>query len=72
MDVEQILRVYQLQILQKDVVVVMEITKNKAMIDGAGTNRAAQILREHGVPSFRAKKYYRPKIKPPEIIFVPI
>jgi hypothetical protein len=70
--VKQILRAYQLQILQKDVVVVMEITKNKAMIDGAGTKRAAQILWEYGVPSFQAKKYYRPKIPPPEFIFIPI
>jgi hypothetical protein len=71
-DVKHFIRACQLQILQKDVVVVMEITKNKAMIDQAGSERAAQILREHGVPSFESKKYYRPRISPPTFIFIPI
>jgi hypothetical protein len=71
-DAKHFIRACQLQILQKDVVVVMEITKNKAMIDQAGTDRAAQILREHGVPSFKAKKYYRPRIQPPNFIFIPM
>jgi hypothetical protein len=71
-DVKHIIRAYQLQIMHKDVVVVMEITKNKAMIDQAGTERAAQILRERGVPSFEGKKYYRPRIPPPDFIFIPI
>lgn len=69
--VKHFVRVRQLQVLQKDVVVVFEVIKSNAMIDQAGTERAAQILRDHGVPSFPAKKYYRPRIPPPEFIFVP-
>jgi hypothetical protein len=71
-DVRHFIRARQLQILQKDVVVVMEITKNKAMVDQAGTERAAQILRGHGVLPFKGKKYYRPRIRPPLIIFIPV
>jgi hypothetical protein len=71
-DVRHFGRARQLQILKGNVVVVMEITKNKAMIDQAGTDRAAEILRQHGVPQWQGKKYYLPKRKIPIIIPVPI
>jgi hypothetical protein len=71
-DVKHFGRARQLQILKGNVVVVMEITKNKAMIDQEGTDRAAQILRQHGVPQWQSKKYYLPKPQIPIIIPIPI
>ncbi len=71
-DVRHFGRARQLQILKGNVVVVMEITKNKAMIDQEGTDRAAQILRQHGVPQWQSKKYYLPKPQIPIIIPIPI
>lgn len=71
-DVRHFGRARQLQILKGNVVVVMEITKNKAMVDQAGTDRAADILRQHGVPQWQSKKYYLPKPKIPIIIPIPI
>jgi hypothetical protein len=69
-DVRHFGRARQLQILKGNVVVVMEITKNKAMIDQEGSDRAAGILRQHGVPHWQSKRYYLPKQKIP--IFIPI
>ena len=71
-DVRRFGRARQLQILKGSVVVVMEITKNKAMVDQEGTDRASQILRQHGVPQWQSKKYYLPKPKIPIIIPIPI
>lgn len=71
-DARHFLRACQLQIVRGDIVTVMEITKNKALLDQAGTDRAAAILREHGVPAWKSLRYYQPKIPPPNIIFVPI
>jgi hypothetical protein len=71
-DVRHFGRARQLQILKGNVIVVMEITKNKAMVDQEGTDRAAQILREHGVPEWKSLKYYMPKPKIPIIIPIPI
>src|SRR5437588_8684978 len=71
-DVRHFGRARQLQILKGNVVVVMEITKNKAMVDQEGTDRASQILRQHGVPQWQSKKYYLPKPKIPIIIPIPI
>jgi hypothetical protein len=66
-DVRHILRARQLQILKGDIVTVMVITKNKVLIDQAGTDRVAQILREHGVPAWKSERYYQPKIPPPDL-----
>jgi hypothetical protein len=71
-DVRRFGRARQLQILKGNVVVVMEITKNKAMIDQEGSDRAAQILRQRGVPQWQSKRYYLPKRKIPIIIPIPI
>jgi hypothetical protein len=71
-DVQHVIRAYQLQIIRRDVITVMVITKNKALIDQAGTNRAAQLLREHGVPAWKSPRYFQPKIPPPTIIPIPI
>lgn len=70
-DVRHFGRARQLQILLKDVITLMEITKNKALVDQEGTERAAQILRDHGVPPFKSTKYYRPKIPIPTFIYIP-
>src|SRR5712691_3533090 len=71
-DVRHILRARQLQVLKGDIITVMVITKNKALIDQAGTDRVAQILREHGVPAWKSEKYYQPKIPPPDFILIPV
>jgi hypothetical protein len=71
-DVRHFGRARQLEILKGNVIVVMEITKNNAMVDQEGTERAAQILRQHGVPQWQSKKYYLPKPKIPIIIPIPI
>lgn len=71
-DVRHFGRACQLQILKGNIVVVMEITKNKAMIDQKGSERARQILRQHGVPDWKSAKYYLPKPKIPIIIPIPI
>lgn len=71
-DVKHFGRARQLQILKGNAVVVMEITKNKALIDQEGSDRAAQILREHGVPAWKSQKYYLPKRSFPIIIPIPI
>ena len=71
-DVRHMIRAYQLQIIRGDIITVMVITKNKALIDHAGTERAAEILRQHGVPAWQSPRYYSPKIPPPEFIPIPI
>jgi hypothetical protein len=71
-DVRHMIRAYQLQLSRGDIITVMVITKNKALIDRELTERAAEILREHGVPSWRSPKYYAPKIPPPTVIPIPI
>ena len=71
-DVRHMIRAYQLQVLRRDIITVMVITKNKALIDRGLTERAAEILRQHGVRSWQSPRYFAPKIPPPTIIPIPI
>lgn len=71
-DVRHFGRARQLQIIRGRTITVMEITKNKAMVDQEGTERAAEILRQHGVPAWKSERYYLPKSKIPIIIPIPI
>jgi hypothetical protein len=71
-DVQHMIRAYQLQVIRGDVITVMTITKNKALIDQAATKHAADILRQHGVPAWKSPRYFQPKIPPPDFIFIPI
>jgi hypothetical protein len=60
----------QLQVLKGSTVTVMEISASKSMIDHGGSERAQQILREHGVPEWKSNKYYLRLVETP--IFIPI
>ena len=71
-DVRHMIRAYQLQIRRGDVITVMVLTKNKALIDSAITKHAAEILRHHGVPAWESPHYFLPKIPPPKVIFIPV
>lgn len=71
-DVKHVIRAYQLQVIRGNVITVVVITKNKALIDEAGTKRAAEILQQHGVPAWKSEHYYQPKIPPPDVILIPV
>ena len=59
----------QLQLLVGTTVVVIQITKNKALADPAGSETVRQILRDQGVRDFTGPKFFFPR---PSTIIVPI
>ncbi|HST30453.1 MAG TPA: hypothetical protein VLK27_06395 [Chthoniobacterales bacterium] len=71
-DVHHFGRGRQLQIRTDSGVIVIEVSNKKALIDSEGTERAREILRQHGVPDWKSDTHYLMKVKTPIIIPIPM
>ena len=71
-DVHHFGRGRQLQIRSESGVLVIEISKNKALVDTAGTEKVREILRQHGVPDWKSDTHYLMKVKTPIVVPIPM
>ena len=71
-DVHHFGRGRQLQVRSETGVLVIEISKNKALVDTAGTEKVREILRQHGVPDWKSDTHYLMKVKTPIIVPIPM
>lgn len=71
-DVHHFGRGRQLQIRTNRSVMVIEVSKNRQIVDAEGTEKARQILQEHGVANWKSDTHYLMKTKIPIIVPVPL